>query len=342
MNRTSRRLQSLFVPAAAAGMLDAFLALGQSNSMNRPAEAQGEISPSPPRQPQYQLRRSTPWLEGAQLDRNATARIRLHPAAADAGIAFARSDLPGRPTVRCAPENLQGMPRWTALAADGVWVHHTEHVLAALALCGIDNAIVEMDADRIPVVSDGTCAAFVAALQHAGRTPVDAPRRVYRLKGPAFLLDPQNPSPPAPNHAPLQNGRYVMGVPADGFAVSTVFHWTHREELPIGFAEYEHGAVAPDPQLLASRSYIVESEKAQMKDLLGPVQDNLMRLYPGCPTALSQEAARHKIVDFIGDLMVLGRPVQGRFVAVRAGHRIHHEWVRYLLANRLLELKEPA
>ena len=270
------------------------------------------------------------------------ARIRLHPAKAGAGIAFVRSDLPGQPTVRCVPENLQGMPRWTALAAEGVWVHHTEHVLAALALCDIDNALVEMDADRIPMMPGGTCAAFVAALQRAGRTPADAPRRVYRLKGPAFLLDPQNPSPPAPDSSPLQNGRYVMGVPADGFAVSTVFHWTHLGELPIGFAEYELREAAPDPQLLASRSYIVESEKAQMKELLGPVQDNLMLLYPGCPTALSQEAARHKIVDFIGDLMVLGRPVQGRFVAVRAGHRIHHEWVRYLLANRLLELKELA
>ncbi len=310
--------------------------------MNRPAETLSETVRSKPSQPQYQLRQSTPWLEGAQLDRNATARIRLHPAAADAGIAFVRSDLPGEPMVRCVPENLQSMPRWTALAANDVWVHHTEHVLAALALCGIDNVLVEMGADRIPMMPGGTCAAFVAALQRAGRTPADASRRVYRLKGPAFLLDAQNPSTTAPAHSPLQNGRYVMGVPADGFAVSTVFHWTHLGELPIGFAEYELRDAAPDPQLLASRSYVVESEKAQIKDLLGPVQDNLMMLYPGCPTALSQEAARHKIVDFIGDLMVLGRPVHGRFVAVRAGHRFHHEWVSHLLANHLLELKELA
>lgn len=310
--------------------------------MNRQAEAQGETSFSKPCQPQFQLRQSTCWIEGAQLDQNALARIRMHPAAANTGIVFARSDLPGQPEIRCVPENLQSMPRWTALAADGAWVHHTEHVLAALALCGIDNVVVEMNADRIPVVSNGTCAAFVEALQRAGRTAADAPRRTYRLKGPAFLLDAAPPSGPDGAATPLRNGRYIMAVPADGFAVTTVFHWTHLEELPIGVAEYEWRAAAPDPQLVASRSYLVESEKNQMKTLLGPVQDHLMVLYPGCSPALAQEAARHKIVDFIGDLMVLGRPVQGRFVAVRAGHRIHHEWVRYLLANRLLELKELA
>lgn len=282
---------------------------------------------------------SSEWIDGLQLDQNVRARVRFHPADVDEGIVFIRSDLPGQPRVRCTPENLRSMPRWTSLEENGSWVHHTEHVLAALAFCGVDNIRVEMDSDRLPVTGGGTCADFVAALEGAGREAQDAPRRVYALKEPVFLLDHENTQGEESQSPPLKDGRYVLGLPADRFSVSTVFHWPHLPGLPVGVAEYEAIPGAVDPCWAAARSYLVETEREQVRDLLGPVRDQVMILQPGCPPALAHEAARHKVVDFLGDLMVLGRPVLGRYVAVRAGHRIHHEFLNLLLEKGKLLLQ---
>ncbi len=115
-----------------------------------------------------------------------------------------------------------------------------------------------------------------------------------------------------------------------------MFHWPHLPGLPIGIGEYEADAADPGRDLLGARSYLVESEKEQVRSLLGPVQEQVMLLRPGCAPELAQEAARHKIVDFIGDMMVLGRRLTGRYVAVRAGHRIHHLFLQHLANNDLL------
>ena len=274
------------------------------------------------------------------MDQDARPRVRFHPAVEGEGVVFVRSDEPGAPRVRCMPENLRSMPRWTSLEENGVWVHHTEHVLAAIAFCGVDNVCVEMDADRLPMIEGGTCARFVAALKGAGLVAQGMPRRVYSLRAPVFLLDRENTQGETSADPRLKDGRYVLGLPAEGLAVSTVFHWSHMPLLPVGVGEYERDDGETDSAFLMARSYLVESEKEQVRHLLGPVQDQLMMLYPGCPPELAHEAARHKIVDFIGDMMILGRPLRGRFIAVRAGHRIHHDFIRHLVEQRLVECRD--
>jgi UDP-3-O-acyl-N-acetylglucosamine deacetylase len=283
---------------------------------------------------------SSGWIEGLHLDQSARARVRFHPASAQEGIVFVRSDQPGEPQVQCVPDNLRSMPRWTSLEAGGVWVHHTEHVLAAIALSGLDNVRVEMDADRVPVTGGGTCAEFVVALKSAGLAAQHARRRVYALTKPVFLLDPANTQGEESAVPPLKDGRYVLGLPADRFSVSTVFHWAHLPSLPVGVAEYEADRNDADPAILQARSYLVETELEQVRPLLGPVQDQVMMLYPDCPPEMAHEAARHKIVDFIGDMMILGRPLIGRFVAFRAGHRIHHALVQQMIKEKSLILTE--
>lgn len=271
------------------------------------------------------------------LDQDKRAQVRFHPAPEHTGVVFIRADQPGAPAVRCAFENLRSMPRWTALEQNGIWVHHTEHVLAALALCGVDNVRVEMNADRLPMTLGGNCAFFVAALKCAGVVAQDAVRRVYALKQPVFWLDRQNTQGEELQEPHLKGGRYVLGIPADRTSVSTVFHWSHMPLLPVGVGEYEQDDAGAESAIFEARSYLVESERQQVRILLGPVQDRLLTLSPGCAPELAHEAARHKIVDFLGDMMVLGRPLRGRFVAVRAGHRIHHDFIRHLLGQGLIE-----
>ncbi len=289
---------------------------------------------------QVTIKGSSDWIEGMCLDQNARARVRFHPANENEGIVFVRSDLPGGVEVRCSPENLRSMPRWTALECNGAWVHHTEHVLAAVAFCHVDNLRIEMDADRLPIAAGGACAEFVAALQSAGGGGQRAPRRAYALKEPFFYLDPENTRGEESGHPPLKDGRYVLGLPYDRLSVSTVFHWSHLPSLPVGVGEYEEGGPDAATAIARARSYLVETEVEQVRELLGPVQDQLMMLHPHCPPELAHEAARHKIVDFVGDMMVLGRPLVGRFFAFRAGHRIHHAVVRLLAGEGTLALVE--
>lgn len=290
--------------------------------------------------PQTTLRCATSWVEGLHLDQDARARVRFLPADPEEGIVFVRADLPGAPEVRCVPENLQSMPRWTALESGGSWVHHTEHVLAALAFCSVDNVRVEMDADRLPMMPGGTCLPFVEAIRTAGLRAMNLARSVYRLRGSVVHLDVQSTIGEPLASPSIRNGRYIVAQPSDQLRVTSVFHWPHVEHLPLGVAECEMSEKGVDPSVLQSRSYLVDCEKEEVRGLLGPVQDQVMMLYPGCPPALGMEAARHKIVDFIGDMMILGRPIVGQFVIVRTGHRIHHDLVRALDREGLLERLE--
>ncbi|MBU1695329.1 MAG: UDP-3-O-acyl-N-acetylglucosamine deacetylase [Verrucomicrobia bacterium] len=288
---------------------------------------------------QTTLRTSSDWLYGRHLDQDGKSGLRFHPAAEEEGLVFVRADLPGRPEVRCRPENLRSMPRWTALEEGGVEVHHTEHVLAALALCGVDNAVMEMDCSRVPMTAGFSSAAFCEALMKAGSRPLEAPRRVYTLKAPLFYLDSQRTTGEVSGQPSLADGRYVVGIPADRLAVSYVFHWSHLPSLPIGVAEYDESVPAAWQSFAGARSYLVQTEAEAVREVLGPARMDVMMLAPHCSPALAQEAARHKILDFVGDLMILGHPVRGRFAAFRTGHRIHHNLVRYLVENNLLETR---
>ncbi len=287
---------------------------------------------------QTTLRNPTPWIRGAHLDQDKQSGVRFHPADENAGIVFVRSDLPGQPEIHCRPEHLQSMPRWSALEESGNWVHHTEHVLAAIAFAAVDNVRVEMDSDRLPMAAGGTCEPFYQALRDAGLVSQRAARKVYSLKKPLCWMDGQSTTGETLNAPSVRNGRYILALPHDGFSVSSVFHWSHMPSLPIGVAEYEAGGDVVDADLLRARSYLVEPEKDQVGSALGPIQDTLMMLYPHCPPELAIEAARHKIVDFVGDFMILGRPIRGRFAAVRAGHRIHHDMVQYLIAHDMVDI----
>jgi UDP-3-O-[3-hydroxymyristoyl] N-acetylglucosamine deacetylase len=289
---------------------------------------------------QRTLARSTDWVAGHQLDQQLDASVRFHPAPADSGLTFLRSDLPGQPTVACELANLRSQPRWTSLEQGGVWVHHTEHVLASLAGAGVDNAVIEMNSDRLPVVAAGSCAGFVAAVSAAGLVEQDAPRKVYRLTSAVYetmaLVTPPGQDAAREVAAP----RYVAGMPADVFAVTYVFHVPHLAGLPIGLAEYEatrHGFL---DSIGCARTYFLESELAQVSTLLNEAMRDFIQLRSDSPQSLVDEVARHKAMDFLGDLMVLGRPTLGRFFAFRSGHKLHHQLAQSLAASGSLELAD--
>lgn len=285
---------------------------------------------------QCTLAKSSDWVTGQGLDHGAPARVRLHPAEEDAGVVFVRTDRPTAPRIRCRLEHLRSMPRWTSLEEGGEWAHHVEHLLAAVAFAGVDNLLVEMTGDRLPMTCGGRCAPFYEALRAAGLKRQPAPRRTWSLKKPFFYLDPARPGGGDAASPALPGGRYLLALPAEEFSVSYVFDWSHLDEALVAVAEWAGGD--PDPAILESRSYLVGEETEQFRAVVSAaVQDELLILRPPFPARDTREAARHKIVDVVGDLRLLGAPVRGRFVAFRTGHRIHHDALRALQQQGLLE-----
>ncbi len=294
---------------------------------------------------QKTVQRSTTELCGLRLDQDLPATLRVHPAAADSGIRFVRGDLPGAPAIACALPNLREQSRWSALSCDGNWVHHTEHILAALWGCGIDNALIELDCDRVPVLAGGSCGEFTRALRAAGLITQAAPRQVYTLTAPVYLSAPldlprggaDSTMAPLPPVAPLE--RVLFAVPARTLSVSYVFQVPAVPGMRAGLCEFAAGATSFDEQLASARTYYLQLERPGLASVLSQAQRDYLVLDEASPQALVDEVARHKTADLLGDLFLLGRPLLGRLCAWRTGHRFHHEFLRTLFQRGLVRLE---
>lgn len=286
------------------------------------------------------LRRSTAWIEGETLDRTATARIRLVPAEPGEGIRFRRIDGGNDVEIPVAPDHVRSMPRWTSFEYRGAWIHHAEHVLAAIAIAGLDHAIIEVDGDRVPMVDGGRARPFYDAISEAGIIQSGIPRKVFALRETVYYADDRDTEGRDVDRTSSRGGRYVAAMPAARLHVTYTFDWFHMPSLPSGVAEFDEGERDGEQAALDARSYLVGAEMAEVEPLLGDVRNRVMRLDPGCDVRLAREAAHHKIIDFIGDMMAAGRPVTGRFLLYRTGHRIHHEFLKRLLSTQALVLKE--
>lgn len=288
--------------------------------------------------PRITLARSSEPVEGWQLDRDLPSSVRFHPAPAGAGVVFARRDLPGAPEVACRLEHVTGWARWSGLETGGVVVHHTEHILAALAGLGVDDVVVEMNTDRIPVVSGGSCEAFSRALARAGKSAHAEPRRVLALKRP--LEWAQGLDAPAGTDQSTSAVRQVLGVPASRFSATYLFHVPALPGLRIGLAEFDEGKDDFGATLARARTYYLHSEERNLAGLLSRARHDYIVLDAGSPQELVDEVARHKLVDFWGDLRLLGQPIWGSFAVFRTGHKFHHALIRKLVHEDYLETIE--
>lgn len=285
---------------------------------------------------QQTIARSTDALKGEALDLTRRATVRFHPGAPDAGFVFVRADLPGSPEIACRPENAMSMPRWTSLVQEDVVVHHTEHVLAAAAGLGIDNLRMELTGDRVPVMVGGSAQAFVETLANAGVVRQRAPREVFRLRQALFLEASLDGGTAIRGTTDLRT-RAIACLPSDRFTAQYVFQAMQGEKEFVATAEWDGGPLSFVGPLSSARSYYLASEEKQLRVILNPLLRRLIRLGPTTPQKRITEVARHKLVDFIGDLAILGRRIQGRFIAVRSGHALHHDLVRALAAGGQLE-----
>jgi len=255
---------------------------------------------------------------GVGLHSGQRVSITFLPAPADAGIKFRRTDLEGKPEIEARVENVVENNRSTTLAKGNTRVHTVEHVLATFAGYGIDNAIVELDANE-PPIGDGSARDYCKMIQEAGIVPQDARRDPFVVSSPLEL----------------EMGETMMTLfPNEGFKVSCTS--ADKNGRFTQFCSLEITPKSWEKDLADARTFcFFEEIEFLIKNGLirGGSLENAVVIRDDAvlttePLRFPDEFVRHKMLDIIGDLSLLGRPVRGHLVAVKPSHAANCELVR--------------
>ncbi len=247
----------------------------------------------------------------------------LLPAPVNQGIRFRRVDLEGKPEIEARVENVGETSRSTTLAKGNVKIHTVEHVLAALAGYGIDNAIVELDANE-PPIADGSSREFCKIIQAAGILPQDEKREVYTPVEPIEF----------------KSGETIMTLFPD-----TEFKVTCTSADKNGrFTQFYSTDITPktwEKELAHARTFcFFEEIEFLIKNGLikGGSLENAIVIRDDAvlttePMRYHEEFVRHKMLDILGDLSLIGKPIRGHVIAVRPSHAANCEFARLIVAQ---------
>jgi UDP-3-O-[3-hydroxymyristoyl] N-acetylglucosamine deacetylase len=246
--------------------------------------------------------------------------LSLKPAPADSGIRFQRSDLGGL-EIPATVTHLGGIQYQTGLTREAVSVETVEHLLAALTALGIDNAIVELNSPEVPIM-DGSAAPFVYLVHEAGVKRLQSPRRYLKVLRPISLT---------------HGDKRIALYPSDHFKVTYSISFDHpllrHQSRTMRITEE---SFVEDIAPARTFGFLKEVEMLRQRGLaLGGSLDNAIVL--GDTGVLNNalrfedEFVRHKILDVIGDLSLVGHPVVGHLVAHRGGHALHTAFAARIL-----------
>ncbi|HPQ69909.1 MAG TPA: UDP-3-O-acyl-N-acetylglucosamine deacetylase [bacterium] len=262
---------------------------------------------------------------GIGLHTGSEVTLTLRPAPVDQGIVFVRTDLAGRQKIKAHATKVGGTNFATTLIGDGYIIGTIEHLMAALHGHAIDNVLVELDGDEVPIM-DGSAAAFSYLIQSAGVVELQAPRRYLQILKPIEIVEGDK-----------RAGLY----PADSFAV------TYEIDFPHPMIKVQRFDVMVTPEsfhseLASARTFGFLTDVTMMRDAglaNGGGLNNAIVI--GNYSVLNKgglrypdEFVRHKVMDAIGDVFLAGYPILGRLHAVKSGHALNHKLVMRLLAEK--------
>lgn len=264
----------------------------------------------------------TAAAEGVGLHTGVHGRIRLVPAPADTGIVFRRVDLDNFP-IEAEGHNVARVSYATSLMKQGVLLSTTEHLLAAVYSCGVDNIFIDIDSIEVPIL-DGSAEPFMQMLEHAGLRKLRRKRRYLKVLKPLEVVE----------------GERRIGIyPADEFRVRCYVDFAHPL---VGQQEVEM-VVSPETfrHLLArARTFCFERDIEPLRSMGlirgGSLENAIVLTNDGVmngPLRFPDEFGRHKALDLIGDLALAGLPLLARVEAHKAGHALHTQLVSQLLAD---------
>src|SRR6266581_135672 len=261
----------------------------------------------------------TSGFSGTALHTGEKVTLKLHPAPADHVIKFKRKDLQDEPTIDARIENLKTVERATTIGEGSVRVHTVEHVLAALSAMGVDNAIVEMDANE-PPIGDGSAQPYVDLINKAGVTAQEEPRKFFDVR--------------EPMHVEAKTGALLVLLPDNKFRISCTQAGPNNR-----FTQFLSMEVTPavfEREIAPARTFVYYEDVKPLMDknlIKGGSLENAIVVRGDAvlskePLRFEDEFVRHKILDIIGDLALVGRRIRGHVVAVKPGHASNAELAR--------------
>ena len=259
---------------------------------------------------------------GVGLHSGKEVRLELKSADVDSGIIFLRTDLPNRPKIHATAANVTATLRATTLEEDGAKVFTIEHLMSALNACGVDNCLIEMNAEEPPVLS-GNSIDFFKMIRAAGIIEQDKERKVIRVEK-IYRVDGE------------EGKRFVMALPYDGFRVSFVSVNPHPL-IGIQYADFEITEDIYEREIAPARTIAYEKEidalHAMGLGLGGTFENVIVYNDEGWLNELNypDELVRHKILDVIGDMRLVGI-LQCHIVAAASGHAMNTQ-----LAKKIYE-----
>ena len=276
-------------------------------------------------QQQHTLKNSI-GCTGIGLHSGVKVNMTLHPAACDTGIVFHRTDLPADGGVAARWDRVTDTTLCTTIGdGAGIKVATIEHLMAALAGCGIDNVVVELDGPEVPIM-DGSSAPFVFLLDCAGRADQEAPRRAIRVLKPVSIVEPD---------------RSATLLPSDGFSVAFEIDFDSAAISDTwGFYDLHNGGFRRN--ICRARTFGFERDVDRLVELgfaRGGSLDNAVvvgrddEILNEGGLRYGDEFVRHKILDTVGDLYLAGAPLLAHFEGYRSGHQLNNKLLQALFAD---------
>lgn len=257
---------------------------------------------------------------GIGLHSGRKVTLTLKPAPGDSGIVFTRLDEDGL-SIPATAEHLSHINHATCLAREGVRIETVEHLLAAFHALGIDNVVVELDGPELPIM-DGSAAPFIYLIHEAGIRKLPAHRRVLKVTRPISVTDGR---------------RSIAAYPCDSLRLSYTINFDHpllrHQEYSI---EIDESSFVDEIAPARTFGFLKDVELMRQSGLaLGGSLDNAVVLGEtgvlNNPLRYPDEFVRHKLLDLLGDLVLLGNPIKAHVVATRAGHELHTRLVKAIL-----------
>ena len=271
--------------------------------------------------------KSTVKATGVGVHTGTKVTLVMRPAAPDTGIVFCRSDLPGNPAIPARAENVVDTRMATVLEKDGARVSTVEHLMSAFFGMGIDNAYVDVSAEEVPIM-DGSAATFVFLLQQAGVEEQAAAKKYVRVLKPVTAE---------------QGDKKVSLVPFPGFKVGFTIEFAHPVfEQSETTVDIDFGEVSFVKEVARARTFGFTQDVEAMRNAglgRGGSLDNAIvvddfRVLNAEGLRFDDEFVKHKALDAVGDLYLLGHPLIGAFLGHKSGHALNNQLVRALIADR--------
>ena len=267
---------------------------------------------------------------GVGLHSGQRVELTLRPSPPDTGIVFRRVDLPEPVSIPMTAEAVTDTRLASTVSNGGAKVQTVEHLMSACAGLGIDNLVIDITADEVPIL-DGSASSFVFLLQSAGIELQKAPRRFIKVVKPVEVREGEG-----------ANAKWARLEPYHGFKLSFEIDFDHRVVDSTGQrVEFDLGSGSYSRDIARARTFGFTKEVEYMRSkglALGGGLDNAIvmddtKVLNAGGLRYDDEFVKHKILDAMGDLYVIGRPLLASYSAFRSGHALNNKLLRELLAH---------